>query len=578
MQRKRAVMHAQVTQPIRIRPIPEHRPVAPVPAPRRAAPQPPRPNAPAARPMGYGVLPPRPVNAPPVSRPPQPAMPLPQRSKRSRGNMRRPLLWIGAGIAALMVMSCAAMTLGVGMVYAGGVLPGVRAGGVALGGMSQSRAADQLAQEWETIRVQDGQRAWRINPAALGITLDAAETAKDAYEAGRSDLSTLLPGILGQVEVEPVVSVDPAVAEAGLREMTAQFEQAPVNAGVRLLNGQVEATPPVNGRLLDVSATLAQLQQNPSVLLADGVLELVMHPVQPSVTDSTPMLEQAARLLSSPLDIRVYDPVTGDSVFWTAMPEEWANWLTATSDSNQAGGLSMSANDQSVRDFLRGRAETILDDSRYLNLDEAVTNVQQTIARGETTSYARVYHNDGQHIVQAGETITSIAWDYGIPYLYIQEANGGLSSVSPGQTITIPSADNFMPYPVVPNKRIVVSISQQRTTVYEGGAVKWDWATSTGISDSPTWPGIYQIMSHEPNAYAGNWDLWMPNFMGVYQPIPGSEFTNGFHGFPTRGGSQLLWTNSLGTRVTYGCILLSNENATALYNWAEEGVVVEIQA
>jgi lipoprotein-anchoring transpeptidase ErfK/SrfK len=30
--------------------------------------------------------------------------------------------------------------------------------------------------------------------------------------------------------------------------------------------------------------------------------------------------------------------------------------------------------------------------------------------------------------------------------------------------------------------------------------------------------------------------------------------------------------------VTYGCILLSNENAEALYNWAQEGVVVEIQA
>jgi len=36
--------------------------------------------------------------------------------------------------------------------------------------------------------------------------------------------------------------------------------------------------------------------------------------------------------------------------------------------------------------------------------------------------------------------------------------------------------------------------------------------------------------------------------------------------------------NSLGTKVTFGCILLSNENAEALYNWAEEGVVVEIQA
>jgi lipoprotein-anchoring transpeptidase ErfK/SrfK len=64
--------------------------------------------------------------------------------------------------------------------------------------------------------------------------------------------------------------------------------------------------------------------------------------------------------------------------------------------------------------------------------------------------------------------------------------------------------------------------------------------------------------------------------MGVYRPVPGADFTNGFHGFPTRGGGQLLWENSIGTRVTYGCILLSNTNIRLLYDWAEEGVVVEI--
>jgi lipoprotein-anchoring transpeptidase ErfK/SrfK len=136
----------------------------------------------------------------------------------------------------------------------------------------------------------------------------------------------------------------------------------------------------------------------------------------------------------------------------------------------------------------------------------------------------------------------------------------------------------MLPLPIVWDKRIVVSMSEQRVRVYESGALKWDWIASTGIDSSPTWTGVYQILSHEPNAYAGNWNLWMPNFLGVYRPVPDADFTNGFHGFPTRGSSQLLWTNSLGTRVTYGCILLSNENAQALYNWAEEGVVVEIDA
>lgn len=252
------------------------------------------------------------------------------------------------------------------------------------------------------------------------------------------------------------------------------------------------------------------------------------------------------------------------------------NWLSADPDPSSPTGLALTANDAPVRAYLTAQSG-VLDSTRYLKLDEAVTNVQQAIREGRTNPYARVYHHDSQYVVQPGDSITSIAWDVGQPYLYIQQANGGINGVSVGQSITIPSPDNYLPYTVNPDKRIVVSISQQRTQVFENGSLKWDWAASTGISDSPTWPGIYQVISHEPNAYAGNWDLWMPHFMGVYQPIPGSDFTNGFHGFPTRGGWQLLWTDSLGTKVTYGCILLSNDNAELLYNWAEEGVIVEIQ-
>jgi hypothetical protein len=576
MQRKRTLMNAQVTQPIRVRPIPAQRNAVPAPASRRSASAPVQNVHPAVQPQsGQPAYPPRPSAAPALY-PAYAPTNLPQRPAQTRKTQSRPLLWVGVGFLVLSLMTCAAMTLGMGLIYAGGILPGVSSGGVTLGGLSETDAIVKLNQEWQTITVRDGQRAWKINPTSLGITLDAQTTAQNSYAAGRSNLGALLPGILGRVEIAPSVTVDRAAATSGLQQMTSQFEQIAVNAGVRMVNGQVEATDPVNGRMLDINATLAQLESNPGALLADGMLELVMQSVQPAVLDSTPMLEQATRLLSSPLDIRLYDPVTGDSAYWSAMPEEWGNWLTASSDPNSSSGLTLTANDQSVRNFLNNKAATGLDSSRYLDLDEAVSNVQESIARGEATPYARVYHHDGQYVVQSGETITSIAWDVGVPYLFIQEANGGLSNVSPGQTITIPSSDNFLPYPVVPDKRIVVSISGQRTTVYENGAVKWDWMTSTGISDSPTWPGIYQIISHEPNAYAGNWDLWMPNFMGVYQPIPGSDFTNGFHGFPTRGGWQLLWTNSLGTRVTYGCILLSNENAQLLYDWAEEGVVVEI--
>jgi lipoprotein-anchoring transpeptidase ErfK/SrfK len=180
--------------------------------------------------------------------------------------------------------------------------------------------------------------------------------------------------------------------------------------------------------------------------------------------------------------------------------------------------------------------------------------------------------------VQAGETLASIGRDYGIPYPWIQQANPDMGeTLGVGQQLTIPSPDRMLPLPVVEGKRIIVSIAEQRVWVYENGALKWDWAASTGIDSSPTAPGIFQVQSHEANAYAGNWDLWMPFFLGIYQPVPVSPFMNGFHGFPTRNGSTLLWTGDLGHKVTYGCILLSTDNARALYEWAEDGVVVEVR-
>lgn len=566
MQSKRAYLQAQATQPIRVRLYPPQQQQPPIaaPIPRRAAP-PPQQN-------GYHVPHPVPyANARPMSRVAQPP------TRKAQSSNKKLYLMIAAGIAAFMLMSCAVLTLGVGIIYGRGILPGVHAGGVALGGLSQTEAAQKLANEWSVIRLTDGQRAWRYQAADFGLTMDANATAKTAYEQGRGDLGNVFGALIGNVDTQPVVNVDATTLTNALTNNADQFAQSAVNAGVKLVNGNVTTTPPQNGRTLDVGAMVAQVQQNPGAALANGRLALVMRSVAPSVTDSTPMVEQAKQLLSSPLDVRIYDPVTGDSVYWSAPPEQWGNWLSADPDPNSPTGLALTANDAPVRDYLTAQSG-VFDATRYLKMDEAVANVQQAIREGRTNPYARVYHHDRQYVVQPGDTITSIAWDVGEPYLYIEQANGGIQSVSVGQSITIPSPDIFMPNTVDPDKRIVVSISKQRTQVFENGNLKWDWATSTGIPDSPTWPGIYQIISHEPNAYAGNWDLWMPHFMGVYQPIPGSDFTNGFHGFPTRGGWQLLWTNSLGTKVTYGCILLSNENAEALYNWAEEGVVVEIQA
>jgi lipoprotein-anchoring transpeptidase ErfK/SrfK len=112
--------------------------------------------------------------------------------------------------------------------------------------------------------------------------------------------------------------------------------------------------------------------------------------------------------------------------------------------------------------------------------------------------------------------------------------------------------------------------------LYENGEVISDHVISTGMSNSPTLPGVFQVQTHEVNAYASNWDLWMPHFLGIYEAVPG--FMNGIHGLPVLSSGVRLWGSVLGTPASYGCIITDLPTGASLFEWAEDGVVVEIQA
>lgn len=520
---------------------------------------------------------------PQPNRTPQMTVPtnsLPPRTSdpKARGK-RPPYLMIGVLAVFVSTVLIGLVFLLIGMAALGSdqILPGVRVAGINVGGLSVDEAAEKLARRFPILLLTDGttDRQWQVEPQRLGISIDARASASRAYGYGR-DSGNFISGLLG-AEIVPAMVFDPDAARAGLESLANDITQPAVNAGIALENGQVRTTPARDGRAVDLDGTVAVLASDPVGWLTHGEIPLKMVAISPSITDASPMVAAAQQLLASPLTIDVFDPATGAIVQWTAAPESWAGWLRAESDSASSTGLRLSLDETAVRSFV-SQGEAQLSGTQYLDTDELVADMQEAVRSMNTRLTARVYHRDTQYVVQSGETIISIAWDHGVPYPWIQQANGGIQYVNAGQTITIPSVDKFLQYEPVKDKRIVVSISEQRVRVYEYGQLKWDWVASTGIQSSPTWPGIYQIISHYPNAYAGNWNLWMPEFMGVYQPIPGSDFTNGFHGFPTRGGGQILWENSLGTKVTYGCILLSNQNAKTLYDWAEEGVVVEIRA
>ncbi|MCP4360450.1 MAG: L,D-transpeptidase family protein [Chloroflexi bacterium] len=494
------------------------------------------------------------------------------------GRRFRPRRLAGFLLLALLLV-CAVLGGRLGLFYTSpALLPGTQVLGVDVGGLSLNETAVILGAHWQqnNLILENEQETWSVSPEALGLQLDALVTAEQAHAAGRSPEGVRQYLQTGKIIVAPVVMLDTAVTTTTLQTIAPELERAPVNASANVVNGRAEANPPVPGLVLDVAATVAYLRQNQGAVLVVGRLPLSTIQIQPAITDISGVIAELNQLLNRSLIIYVYDPVTNETLTWNIMPAVWGQWVAVDVKPNETEHLRWTLNTQMARSFLNDKSAA-LGERRYLKVDEGLRLLAETIRDGDTAVSLRIHHTPSQYSVQPGDSYAVIGRKLGIPYPWIQQANPGVTELSIGQTITIPSPDDLLPYPVVPHKRIIVSLTDQTVQVFENGQMKWDWAGSTGIVASPTAPGIFQVQTHVDNAYAANWNLWMPHFMGIYRPVPTSDFMNGFHGFPTRDGYKLLWTNNLGSPVTYGCVLLSNENAQALYDWAEEGVVVEIR-
>ncbi len=511
--------------------------------------------------------------------------------------------WLLLAFWIIVLAAAGAAAYGLVTLYNGDrIAGGVTALGRDLGGRTPAQAAAILNETWQTRRIglDAGGQAWTLAPAQLGVVLDAEAMAQAAYAQGRTlgtledalltgrrllATTNLLPLAVPATETPLAWRFDRDAAAATLRTLAGQVEVPLQDAGVRVVEGRVEATPPVTGRALDIAAMLATLETYPWEQLAKDQaagevrfnLPIVDRP--PAISDVSALVAEVQPLLAAPITLRLYDAIRDERTALTAPPEALGDWLSFAISGTVAVSqtLTWAVNEEAVAAFVQDQNKT-LPDNNYVNARDAIPTLVEAFKNRQPEVRLLLSHGERQHIVKAGETLSSIAFDYGMPYPWIQAVNPGVGdALFVGDRLRIPSPDVLLPLPVVENKRIIVSLKEQKVRVYENGQLKWDWLASTGMAESPTSPGVFQVQTHEELAYAANWNLYMPWFMGIYQVAPGQAFMNGFHGFPSRDRRQFLWERNLGGPITYGCILVSTTNAKLLYDWAEAGVVVEIR-
>ena len=202
------------------------------------------------------------------------------------------------------------------------------------------------------------------------------------------------------------------------------------------------------------------------------------------------------------------------------------------------------------------------------------TSSGQASSSGQSSGSGTVY------VVRRGDTVASIAYRYGTTINAIAQVNGLANPrfIYAGQRLRIPSGGSTAPAPSAPaatgaSKRIVVDLSAQRMYVYQNGQMIWNWVVSTGRPGQETAVGHYKVLNRIPNAYASTWGLQMPYWLGIYWA---GRLQNGIHALPIQANGTVLWDGYLGQRVSFGCIILSTQNAATLYNWAPVGTPVDI--
>jgi vancomycin resistance protein YoaR len=219
-------------------------------------------------------------------------------------------VWPATALLIIIVVLAGFVTLQA--VTRGRVGDGVTVAGVSLQGLDEQAAAEAVAGAVATglgtveLRAgEGGSQSYTLGQ--LGISVDAAATAREAYAAGRHalplGLEVWLPG--GGAEVAPVVRVDPGRYQKGLEALRAQMDEPAQEARLKLVGERLTVVPARTGREVDAVALERAILDR----LATGrpyAGPVPMQEVKPEVStvDAEARASAAAAYLAVPITLR----------------------------------------------------------------------------------------------------------------------------------------------------------------------------------------------------------------------------------------------------------------------------------
>lgn len=221
---------------------------------------------------------------------------------------------IGLGLAALVVLGCGTV-LGFEIASWNRIKPGVAVLDVPVGGLTLQEAQERLAPRAvaildQPVQVQLDQGNWTTSARQLGVQLDPADLAHNAFAVGRDGppltaLKSQLEVLRYGAEIPVVGQADAAQLDALVRQVARQLDR-PVRDARLVVNddGSLEYTTSEPGLEVDQAASRAAIAQ----ALASGAptVGLVTRTLQPAtVTDQVAAAHDQLQRILDPQPVQL---------------------------------------------------------------------------------------------------------------------------------------------------------------------------------------------------------------------------------------------------------------------------------
>ncbi len=296
--------------------------------------------------------------------------------------IRLPILLITGTILLLMALMLLVIAFHVN--YADRITPGVTVFGMDLGGMTSTEAVVALSErftydETTVFTFRDGDRAWQMTAAELGLSFDVEATVNEAVRLSSDD--NAISGLMSQAQawfdgkaIAPIIHYDQSMAVAQINAIAAEINQSTQEAQLTMTDGGLNSVQGQAGRTLDIDATLAQLDAQILSLSGGAEIPLVVQETQPRMWNAQEAVNALDAALSAPLQLTATG-TNGEMLGpWTINTEQIAALITLEMVENPDGSrtyqpsIDMSGFATTLEQLAPG-LRTLPEDGRF-NFDE----------------------------------------------------------------------------------------------------------------------------------------------------------------------------------------------------------------